>query len=113
MDDILALAAKHNVDVMEDAAQSIGATHHGRQSCSLGRLGTLSFFPSKNLGAFGDAGMIVTNDEKLAHECRLLRNHGAEPGTITSSPGPMPSAIIPHNSASVPELMPMPCAQPQ
>lgn len=79
MDDILALASTHSIDIMEDSAQSIGATHHGRQSCSMGRLGTLSFFPSKNLGAFGDAGMIVTNDEKLAHECRLQRNHGAEP----------------------------------
>ena len=79
MDDILTLAADRGIDVMEDAAQSIGATHRGRRACSMGRLGTLSFFPSKNLGAFGDAGMIVTNDDALAHACRLLRNHGAEP----------------------------------
>lgn len=79
MDGILALAEKRGIPVMEDAAQSIGATCRGRRACSMGRLATLSFFPSKNLGAFGDAGMIVTNDESLAQRCRLLRDHGASP----------------------------------
>jgi dTDP-4-amino-4,6-dideoxygalactose transaminase len=79
MNDILALANKHNVPVMEDSAQSIGAAHQGRKACSMGHLGTLSFFPSKNLGAFGDAGMICTNDAALAEQCRLLRDHGAKP----------------------------------
>jgi dTDP-4-amino-4,6-dideoxygalactose transaminase len=76
MDPILAIAAKHGIPVIEDSAQSIGATYHGRKTGSMGRLGCLSFYPSKNLGAYGDAGMIVTNDEKLAARLRALRNHG-------------------------------------
>ncbi len=76
---ILSLAESRGMPVMEDAAQSIGATHHGQRAGSMGRLATLSFFPSKNLGCFGDGGMIVTNDEALAERSRLLRNHGAQP----------------------------------
>jgi dTDP-4-amino-4,6-dideoxygalactose transaminase len=76
MDPILDIAAKHNIPVIEDNAQSIGATYHGRKTGSMGRLGCLSFYPSKNLGAYGDAGMIVTSDEKLAARLRALRNHG-------------------------------------
>ena len=64
---------------MEDAAQSIGATYRGRKACSMGLLGTLSFFPSKNLGAFGDAGMVCTNDRALADRIRIIRDHGAQP----------------------------------
>lgn len=79
MEDILALANQRSIPVMEDAAQSIGATHRGKKACSMGKLGTLSFFPSKNLGAFGDAGMVVTNDEKLAERIRIFRDHGAQP----------------------------------
>ena len=65
--------------MIEDAAQAIGATYKGRPAGSMGKAGCFSFFPSKNLGAFGDAGLLTTNDEALAHEVRLLRNHGAEP----------------------------------
>src|SRR6202790_5068991 len=76
MDPILAIASKHGIPVIEDNAQSIGASYHGRKTGSMGRAGCLSFYPSKNLGAYGDAGMIVTNDEKLATRLRALRNHG-------------------------------------
>jgi UDP-2-acetamido-2-deoxy-ribo-hexuluronate aminotransferase len=76
MDPILALAAKHSISVIEDNAQSIGASYRGRKTGSMGRAGCLSFYPSKNLGAYGDAGMIVTDDEKLATRLRSLRNHG-------------------------------------
>ena len=76
MDPILAVAAKHGIPVVEDNAQSIGASYHGRKTGSMGRAGCLSFYPSKNLGAYGDAGMIVTDDEKLATRLRALRNHG-------------------------------------
>ncbi len=76
MDPILSLAAKHGIPVIEDNAQSMGAGYHGRKTGSMGRAGCLSFYPSKNLGAYGDAGMIVTNDEKLATRLRALRNHG-------------------------------------
>lgn len=79
MGPILELAEARSITVMEDAAQAIGATHHGRKACSMGRLATLSFFPSKNLGGYGDGGMITTNDEALAHRCRILKDHGAEP----------------------------------
>ncbi|MBZ5697588.1 MAG: DegT/DnrJ/EryC1/StrS family aminotransferase [Acidobacteriia bacterium] len=76
MSPILALAEKHGIPVIEDNAQSIGASYHGRKTGSMGRLGCLSFYPSKNLGAYGDAGMIVTDDDKLATRLRALRNHG-------------------------------------
>jgi dTDP-4-amino-4,6-dideoxygalactose transaminase len=76
MDPILAIAAKHGITVIEDNAQSIGASYRGRKTGSMGRTGCLSFYPSKNLGAYGDGGMIVTNDEKLAMRLRALRNHG-------------------------------------
>lgn len=76
MDPILEIAEKHGIPVIEDNAQSIGATYGGRKTGSMGRLGCLSFYPSKNLGAAGDAGMIVTGDEQLATRLRSLRNHG-------------------------------------
>jgi dTDP-4-amino-4,6-dideoxygalactose transaminase len=72
------IADDAGVPVIEDACQSIGATWHARQSGSIGALGCFSFFPSKNLGAFGDAGLVTTNDAALAAEVRLLRGHGAE-----------------------------------
>jgi dTDP-4-amino-4,6-dideoxygalactose transaminase len=76
MDPILEIAAKHEIPVIEDTAQSFGATYRGRKAGAMGRAGCLSFYPSKNLGAYGDAGMIVTNDEALAARLRTLRNHG-------------------------------------
>ena len=79
MDPLLAVAESAGVPVLEDACQAIGATYRGRQAGSMGQVGCFSFFPSKNLGAFGDAGLVTTNDASLAHEIRLLRNHGAEP----------------------------------
>lgn len=79
MDPILASARTHGIAVVEDAAQAIGATYKGRQAGSMGTAGCFSFFPSKNLGAFGDAGLLTSTDASLAHEVRLLRNHGAEP----------------------------------
>jgi dTDP-4-amino-4,6-dideoxygalactose transaminase len=79
MDPILAVAREARVAVIEDAAQAIGATYKGRQAGSMGTAGCFSFFPSKNLGAFGDAGLVTTSDPVVAHEVRLLRNHGAEP----------------------------------
>jgi dTDP-4-amino-4,6-dideoxygalactose transaminase len=79
MDPILALADRRGVAVVEDAAQAIGARYGDRQAGSMGAIGCFSFFPSKNLGAFGDAGLVTTNDQALAARVRLLRNHGAEP----------------------------------
>jgi dTDP-4-amino-4,6-dideoxygalactose transaminase len=79
MDPILKTAAESGVAVVEDACQAIGATYRGRQAGSMGTAGCFSFFPSKNLGAFGDGGLVTTGDAALAHEIRLLRNHGAEP----------------------------------
>lgn len=79
MDPILELAERCGLTVIEDAAQAIGSTYKGRHAGSLGRAGCFSFFPSKNLGAFGDAGLLTTSDAALAAEVRLLRNHGAEP----------------------------------
>jgi dTDP-4-amino-4,6-dideoxygalactose transaminase len=79
MDAIGAIAADAGVPVIEDAAQAIGASFHGRQAGTMGTVGCFSFFPSKNLGAFGDGGFMTTADDRLAHEIRLLRNHGAEP----------------------------------
>jgi len=76
---ILEAAEKAGVAVIEDAAQAIGTRYHGRPVGGLGAVGCFSFFPSKNLGAFGDGGLVATNDAALAHRLRLVRNHGAEP----------------------------------
>jgi dTDP-4-amino-4,6-dideoxygalactose transaminase len=75
---IMQIADRHGIPVVEDAAQAIGALRGGRRAGSIGALGCLSFFPSKNLGAFGDAGMVLTNDERLAARVRLSRGHGQE-----------------------------------
>lgn len=80
MDPIMAIAAEHGIPVVEDAAQAIGSEYKdGRRACSIGAVGCLSFFPSKNLGAMGDAGAVVTNDENLAEKLRVLRVHGGKP----------------------------------
>lgn len=79
MSAVLALADEYQLKVIEDAAQAIGATDHGGHAGAIGNLGCFSFFPSKNLGGFGDAGLVTTNDDRLAHRVRLLRNHGMEP----------------------------------
>jgi len=79
MDPILDEASRSGVPVIEDAAQAIGATYKGRPAGSLGAIGCFSFFPSKNLGAFGDAGLLTMRDPKLAERARMLRNHGMEP----------------------------------
>ena len=76
MDEILAVANHHNLMVIEDNAQAFGAEYRGRKTGSIGHLGCLSFFPSKNLGAYGDAGMITTNSDELAEKVRMLRTHG-------------------------------------
>jgi len=80
MEPLLALARRHGLKVIEDAAQAIGAADaQGRRACSLGDIGCLSFFPTKNLGAFGDAGMCVTQDGQLAERMSVLRVHGGKP----------------------------------
>jgi len=71
------MAAKHGLKVIEDAAQAIGAKRNGKRACSSVFAGCLSFYPTKNLGAFGDAGAICTNDDAFAEVCRLLRVHGS------------------------------------
>jgi len=76
MDAINAIAARHGLPVIEDAAQSFGATYHGRKSCNLSTLGCTSFFPSKPLGCYGDGGAIFTSDDALAQACREIRVHG-------------------------------------
>jgi dTDP-4-amino-4,6-dideoxygalactose transaminase len=80
MDALTMTARQFNLKIVEDAAQAIGAEDdHGHRACSLGDVGCLSFFPTKNLGAFGDAGMCVTNDAELAKKLAMLRVHGMEP----------------------------------
>jgi dTDP-4-amino-4,6-dideoxygalactose transaminase len=80
MTPLMALAREFGLKVIEDAAQAIGAADaEGRRACSIGDIGCLSFFPTKNLGAFGDAGMCVTNDAALAAKLAMLRVHGMEP----------------------------------
>lgn len=78
MDPINAIANKHNLLVMEDAAQSHGATYKGRKSGGLSEAAAHSFYPGKNLGAIGEAGAVTTNDEQLAATISLLRNYGSE-----------------------------------
>ena len=75
-DVINAIAARHNVPVMEDGAQSLGATQRGRQSCGVTWIGSTSFFPAKPLGCFGDGGALFTSDDALTDKMRAIRNHG-------------------------------------
>jgi len=80
MDDILEVAGEHGINVVEDAAQAIGARDDQQRSAgTVGSMGCFSFFPSKNLGGFGDGGMVVTNDAALAETLRVLRVHGGKP----------------------------------
>jgi UDP-2-acetamido-2-deoxy-ribo-hexuluronate aminotransferase len=76
MDEINSVAAKHRVPVIEDAAQSFGATYRGRKSCNVSTIGCTSFFPSKPLGCYGDGGAIFTNEDGLAQAMREIRVHG-------------------------------------
>jgi dTDP-4-amino-4,6-dideoxygalactose transaminase len=79
MDPILDEASRSGIAVIEDAAQAIGATYKARRVGALGAVGCFSFFPSKNLGAFGDAGLLTTRDREVAERARMLRNHGMQP----------------------------------
>ena len=79
MDPIMEVARRHELYVIEDAAQAIGAEAHGRRAGSIADMGCFSFFPTKNLGGFGDGGMITTNDAELAQKVKVLRNHGYSP----------------------------------
>jgi dTDP-4-amino-4,6-dideoxygalactose transaminase len=87
MDPIVAFARAHKLPVVEDSAQAIGARYKGRPTGSLGDVACLSFYPTKNLGACGDAGMVVTNSAELAARLRILRNHGQAQKYVSSEPG--------------------------
>ncbi|XDD51538.1 DegT/DnrJ/EryC1/StrS family aminotransferase [Leptospira sp. WS92.C1] len=76
MDPILKISKEHNIKVIEDCAQAHGATYKGKKVGTLGNAGSFSFFPGKNLGAYGDAGAIVTNDSEIAEKARMIANHG-------------------------------------
>lgn len=78
MDRIMEIANKHNLIVIEDACQAIGAEYKGKRAGSIGHVGCYSFFPTKNLGGYGDGGMIVTSDKELADKIKLLRVHGSK-----------------------------------
>jgi dTDP-4-amino-4,6-dideoxygalactose transaminase len=78
MDQINAVASKHGLKVIEDAAQALGSEYHSKRAGGLGDVGCFSFFPSKNLGAFGDAGLVTTNDSELYEQLKLLRVHGGK-----------------------------------
>jgi dTDP-4-amino-4,6-dideoxygalactose transaminase len=77
MDPLLELARAYGLKVVEDSAQSFGSTYNGRQSGGMGDIGCFSFFPTKNLGAYGDGGLVTTNDDEVAEHVRMLRVHGA------------------------------------
>jgi len=79
MEAIMEIANRHNLIVVEDAAQAIGASMNGKQVGELGTAATYSFFPTKNLGAYGDGGMVVTNNDELAEKARVIRVHGSKP----------------------------------
>ncbi len=76
MDAIMAIGRAHRIPVIEDAAQAVGATYRGRKVCSMGDISCVSFYPTKNLGAYGDGGLIVTNDAERAALIRRICNHG-------------------------------------
>jgi dTDP-4-amino-4,6-dideoxygalactose transaminase len=79
MSPIMEIAGRHQLKVVEDAAQAIGAEYKGRSAGSIGDVGCFSFYPTKNLGAYGDGGMITTDDDDVAKLCRSLRVHGENP----------------------------------
>ncbi len=79
MPEIMRIAGKYKLYVIEDAAQAIGAEYGGKKAGSIGDIGCFSFFPSKNLGAYGDGGMIITNNEEFFQKIKLLKNHGSSP----------------------------------
>lgn len=79
MEKILEIAKKHDLAIIEDAAQAIGATRNGKSVGELSSAATYSFFPTKNLGAYGDGGMIITKDEEVAERARVIRVHGSKP----------------------------------
>ena len=76
MDEVMAIAKEHNLYVIEDTAQAIGADYKGQKAGTIGHIGCTSFFPSKNLGCYGDGGAIFTNDDDIAHRLRGIVNHG-------------------------------------
>jgi len=87
MDPIVNFARAHNLRVIEDNAQSLGASYKGRRAGSLGDAACMSFYPTKNLGAYGDAGMVATNSNDAAARLRTLRNHGQSAKYVSSEPG--------------------------
>jgi dTDP-4-amino-4,6-dideoxygalactose transaminase len=87
MDPIMTFARARKLPVIEDAAQAIGAAYKGRRAGALGDIACFSFYPTKNLGACGDAGMVVTNSEELAARVRILRNHGQKEKYVSSEAG--------------------------
>jgi dTDP-4-amino-4,6-dideoxygalactose transaminase len=87
MDQVLAVARRHGLPVIEDAAQALGAEYRGNPAGSMGDFGTVSFFPSKNLGGLGEGGLLVTNDAALAEKAKLLRDHGMHPRYFHSMVG--------------------------
>jgi len=78
LDPILEIAKKHNLFVIEDTAQAFGTNYKNKKVGAIGNIGTTSFFPSKNLGAYGDGGMMFTNDEELAKKLKMIANHGSK-----------------------------------
>lgn len=78
MDELMAIAGKHGLKVIEDCAQSFGAEYRGKKTGAFGHIGCFSFFPSKNLGAYGDGGMVTTDDDRLSERIQSLRNHGSK-----------------------------------
>ncbi len=78
MDPIMEIANKHKLFVIEDAAQAMGAKYNEKMICTIGDIGCISFYPSKNLGAFGDGGMLTTNDDTLAEKIRMIISHGSK-----------------------------------
>jgi dTDP-3-amino-3,4,6-trideoxy-alpha-D-glucose transaminase len=107
MDPIMAVAARHGLVVIEDVAQAQGARYRGRRAGSLAHIGAHSFFPTKNLGAQGDAGAVTTDDPKIADRIRLLRNYGSRVKYVNIEPGvnsrldEMQAALL---SAKLPKL---------
>lgn len=87
LDPIINIAQRHNLRVIQDAAQALGSRYKGKRVGAIGDAGCLSFFPTKNLGAFGDGGMVVTSDPEIADRMRLLRVHGAQPKYHHRLPG--------------------------